>query len=44
MKVKSEDTNLNQDRAKELDGSPRESVSVAETAELCDDPNSEAKK
>uniref|UniRef100_A0A8C0QVN3 C2H2-type domain-containing protein n=1 Tax=Canis lupus dingo TaxID=286419 RepID=A0A8C0QVN3_CANLU len=43
VKVESEDTNLNQDRAKELEGSPQANSSVTETVQLCDDPKSEAK-
>lgn len=42
-KVDLEDTNLNQDNAKELEDSPLENVSVTETIETCDDPKSEAK-
>ncbi|XP_049718065.1 dnaJ homolog subfamily C member 21 isoform X2 [Elephas maximus indicus] len=41
--VNSEDTNLNQDSAKELGDSPQENVSVTEAAEQCDDPKSETK-
>uniref|UniRef100_F6SIN1 DnaJ homolog subfamily C member 21 n=1 Tax=Equus caballus TaxID=9796 RepID=F6SIN1_HORSE len=43
VKVDPEDTNLNQDSAKELEDSPQENVSVSETVDLCDDPKSEAK-
>ncbi|KAM7149807.1 dnaJ homolog subfamily C member 21 [Molossus nigricans] len=43
VKVDPEDTNLNQDSAKELEDCPQESVSVTETVQLCDDPKSEAK-
>ncbi|XP_036919046.1 dnaJ homolog subfamily C member 21 [Sturnira hondurensis] len=38
-----EDTNLNQESAKELEDSPVETVSVTETIELCEDPKSKAK-
>uniref|UniRef100_K9J1N2 DnaJ homolog subfamily C member 21 n=1 Tax=Desmodus rotundus TaxID=9430 RepID=K9J1N2_DESRO len=43
LKVDPEDTNLNQESAKELEDSPVETVSVTETVELCDDPKNEAK-
>ncbi|XP_035554875.1 dnaJ homolog subfamily C member 21-like [Canis lupus familiaris] len=43
VKVESEDTNLNEDCAKELEGSPQANSSVTETVQLCDDPKSEAK-
>ncbi|EHB16805.1 DnaJ-like protein subfamily C member 21 [Heterocephalus glaber] len=42
-KVDLEDTNLNQDNAKELEDSPLENVSVTKTIEPCGDPKSEAK-
>ncbi|XP_004848690.1 dnaJ homolog subfamily C member 21 [Heterocephalus glaber] len=42
-KVNLEDTNLNQDNAKELEDSPLENVSVTKTTEPCGDPKSEAK-
>ncbi|KAI2537175.1 DnaJ heat shock protein family (Hsp40) member C21 [Homo sapiens] len=43
VKVDPEDTNLNQDSAKELEDSPQENVSVTEIIKPCDDPKSEAK-
>ncbi|KAM5332181.1 dnaJ homolog subfamily C member 21 isoform 2-T2 [Glossophaga mutica] len=43
LKVDPEDTNLNQESAKELEDSPAETVSVTETVELCDDPKNKAK-
>uniref|UniRef100_A0A8C9IZZ9 DnaJ heat shock protein family (Hsp40) member C21 n=1 Tax=Panthera tigris altaica TaxID=74533 RepID=A0A8C9IZZ9_PANTA len=43
VKVESEDTNLNQDQAKEFECSPQENISATETVERCDDPKSEAK-
>nr|XP_060490039.1 dnaJ homolog subfamily C member 21 [Panthera onca] len=43
VKVASEDTNLNQDQAKEFECSPQENISATETVERCDDPKSEAK-
>ncbi|XP_063114128.1 dnaJ homolog subfamily C member 21 [Cavia porcellus] len=42
-KVDPEDTNFNQDNAKELEDSLLEDVSVTETVEPCDGPKSEAK-
>ncbi|XP_007956025.1 dnaJ homolog subfamily C member 21 [Orycteropus afer afer] len=42
-KVDPEDTNLNQDSAKELGDSPQENVSITENAKQCDDPKSETK-
>ncbi|KAM6156753.1 dnaJ homolog subfamily C member 21 [Erethizon dorsatum] len=42
-KVDPEDTNLNQDNAKELEDNLLENVSVTETIKPCDDPKSEAK-
>nr|XP_055223672.1 dnaJ homolog subfamily C member 21 isoform X4 [Gorilla gorilla gorilla] len=44
VKVDPEDTNLNQDSAKELEDSPQENVSVTEIIKPCDDPKSEAKR
>ena len=44
LKVDPEDTNLNQESAKELEDSPVETVSVTETVELCDDPKNVAKR
>ncbi|XP_063520785.1 dnaJ homolog subfamily C member 21 isoform X4 [Pongo pygmaeus] len=43
VKVDPEDTNLNQDSAKESEDTPQENVSVTETIKPCDDPKSEAK-
>ncbi|XP_066100374.1 dnaJ homolog subfamily C member 21 [Saccopteryx bilineata] len=43
VKVDPEDTNLNQDSAKELEDSLQEDVGVTETVELCDDLKSESK-
>uniref|UniRef100_A0A8I3WNW9 DnaJ homolog subfamily C member 21 n=1 Tax=Callithrix jacchus TaxID=9483 RepID=A0A8I3WNW9_CALJA len=43
VKVDPEDTNLNQDSAKELEDSPQENVSVTEIIKPCDDPKSQAK-
>ncbi|XP_054439907.1 dnaJ homolog subfamily C member 21 [Pteronotus mesoamericanus] len=43
LKIDPEDTNLNQESAKELEDRPVENVSVTEAVELCDDPKSEAK-
>nr|XP_013008338.2 dnaJ homolog subfamily C member 21 [Cavia porcellus] len=43
-KVDPEDTNFNQDNAKELEDSLLEDVSVTETVEPCDGPKSEAKR
>ncbi|EPQ11682.1 DnaJ like protein subfamily C member 21 [Myotis brandtii] len=43
VKVDPEDTNLNQDSAKELEGGPQESVRVPEAGQLCEDPKSEAR-
>ncbi|XP_070267947.1 dnaJ homolog subfamily C member 21 [Myotis yumanensis] len=43
VKVDPEDTDLNQDSAKELEGGPQESVRVPEAGQLCEDPKSEAR-
>lgn len=43
VKVDPEDTNLNQNSAKESEDSLQENVGVTETVELCDDPKTEAK-
>lgn len=43
VKVDPEDTNLNQDSAKELEGGPQENVRVPEAGQLCEDPKSEAR-
>ncbi|XP_017403773.1 dnaJ homolog subfamily C member 21 isoform X2 [Cebus imitator] len=43
VKADPEDTNLNQDSAKELEDSPQENVSVTEIIKPCDDPKSQAK-
>ncbi|XP_042546577.1 dnaJ homolog subfamily C member 21 isoform X1 [Dipodomys spectabilis] len=44
IKIDPEDTNLNGDSAKEVEGSPQENVSVTETIEPCVDLKSEAKR
>lgn len=43
VKIDPEDTNLNQNSAKESEDSLQENVGVTETVELCDDPKTEAK-
>ncbi|EGV92310.1 DnaJ-like subfamily C member 21 [Cricetulus griseus] len=43
VKVDPEDTNLNEDDAKELKNKPQENVCITETTEVCEDPKSEAK-
>ena len=44
VKVDLEDTNLNENSAKELEDSLQENVGVTETVELCNDPKTEAKR
>ena len=43
VEVDVEDTNLNQNSAKESEDSLQENVGVTQTVELCDDPKAEAK-